>query len=191
MYSRKDATLPDNIEVRILKVTAIVRGTKETFWIVTSLLCDKKYPADEIRALYQRRWLVEKLIAEIKIWLGADVLRSKTEEGINKELYARIIAFNLIRWLILKAAKQHEGAAERISFAATVRLIAAFSLKMSTAPLWMLPSLYEELLERIASSIVPYRPGRVEPRLKKRDQKHYSILKISRAEWRTLNGIAA
>jgi putative transposase len=190
-YRHKDATLPDNIEVRILKVAAIVRGRKETFWIVTSLLCAEQYPADEIRALYQRRWLVEGLIGEIKIWLGADVLRSKTEEGIRKELCARIIAFNLIRWLILKAAKEHGESAERISFAATVRLIAAFSLKMSTAPFWMLPSLYEELLERIASSIVAYRPGRIEPRMKRRDQKHYPILKISRSEWRALNGIAA
>ena len=191
IYSHKDATLPDNIEVRILKVTAIVRGRKESFWIVTSLLCAENYPADEIRALYQRRWLVEGLIGEIKIWLGADVLRSKTEEGIQKEIYARIIAFNLIRWLMLRAAEQYGKDAGRISFAATVRLVAACSLKMSAAPFYMLPSLYADLLERIACSIVPYRPGRVEPRLKKRDQKHYSILKISRAEWRALNGIAA
>jgi hypothetical protein len=191
MYRHKDPTLPDNIEVRIIKTTAIIRGRKESFWITTSLLDDEKYPADEIKALYMRRWIVESLIEEIKIWLGADILRSKTVDGIRKELYARIIAFNLIRWLMLRAAKQHGESVERISFAATVRLIAAFSLKMSTAPLWMLPSLYADLLERIAGSIVPYRSGRVEPRLKKRDQKHYSILKISRAEWRALNGIAA
>jgi len=190
-YRHKDATLPESIEVRILKVTAIVRGRKESFWVVTSLLSAEQYPADEIRALYQRRWLVEGLIGEIKIWLGADVLRSKTEEGIQKELCARIIAFNLIRWLILKAAKEHGEAAERISFAATVRLIAAFSLKMSTAPFWMLPPLYEDLLEKIATSVVPCRPGRVEPRMKRRDQKHYPILKISRSEWRDINGIAA
>ncbi len=128
---------------------------------------------------------MESLIEEIKLWLGADVLRSKTEEGIQKELYARIIAFNLIRWLMLRAAEQYGKDAGKISFAATVRLIAAFSLKMSTAPLWMLPSLYADLLEKIAGCIiVPYRPGRIEPRLKKRDQKHYSI-------WRALNGIAA
>ena len=190
-YRHKDPTLPDNIEVRIIKTTAIIRGRKESFWITTSLIDDEKYPADEIKALYMRRWIVESLIEEIKLWLGADILRSKTVEGIRKELYARIIAFNLIRWLMLRAAKQHGESVERISFAATVRLIAAFSLKMSTAPFWMLPSLYADLLERIAGSIVPYRPGRVEPRLKKRDQKHYSILKISRAEWRALNGIAA
>jgi hypothetical protein len=190
-YRHKDPTLPDNIEVRIIRTTAIIRGRKELFWITTSLLDAEKYPADEIKALYMRRWIVEGLVEEIKIWLGGDVLRSKTVEGIHKELYARIIAFNLIRWLILRAARQHGESAERISFAATVRLIAAFSLKMSAAPLWMLPLLYKDLLERIADSIVPYRHGRIEPRMKKRDQKHYSILKISRAEWRALNGIAA
>ena len=191
MYRRKDPALPAYITVRMIRVKAMVRGRGELFWIATSLLCAERYPAEEIRALYQRRWLVEGLIGEIKIWLGADILRAKTVEGIQKELYSRIIAFNLIRWLILKAAKEHDKSAERISFAATVRLIAAFSLKMSTAPFWMLTSLYADLLETIASSIVPYRPGRVEPRAKKRDQKHYPILKISRAEWRVSYGIAA
>jgi hypothetical protein len=190
-YQHKDPALPDNIEVRIIKMTAIMRGRKELFWITTSLLDAEKYPADEIKALYMRRWIVEGLVEEIKIWLGGDILRSKTVEGIHKELYARIIAYNLIRWLILRAARQHGEISERISFAATIRLIAAFSLKMSVAPLWMLPLLYKDLLERIADSIAPYRPGRIEPRMKKRDQKHYSILKISRAEWRALNGIAA
>jgi hypothetical protein len=79
----------------------------------------------------------------------------------------------------------------RISFSATVRLTASYSLKMSIAPFWMLSMLYDDLLERIANSKVPYRPGRIEPRLKKRDQKHYGLLKISRKEWKMTNAIAA
>ncbi|MEW6571554.1 MAG: hypothetical protein AB1390_10345 [Nitrospirota bacterium] len=55
----------------------------------------------------------------------------------------------------------------------------------------MLPILYDDLLERIANSKVAYRPGRIEPRLKKRDQKHYGILKISRDEWKAVNAMAA
>jgi len=146
---------------------------------------------EEIRLLYRKRWKMERLIEEIKIWLGADVLRSKTVEGIYKELYARLIAFSLIHWLILKASERHQKDVQRISFSAAVRLMATYSMKMSVAPFWMLPLLYEELLEKVASSIVPYRPERIEPRLKKRDQKHYGLLKISRAEWRAVNCLAA
>lgn len=191
MYRRKDHTLPQSINVRVIKTKTRVRGQRQTFWLVTSLLYAKRYPAEEIKILYKKRWKLEGLIEKIKIWLGADVLRSKTEEGIYKELYARVIACNLIHWLMLKAAKKHRKVMGRISFSATVRLTASYSLKMSIAPFWMLPMLYEALLEQIASSKVPYRPGRIEPRLKKRDQKHYGLLKISRKQWRTVNAMAA
>jgi hypothetical protein len=191
MYRRKEHTLPQSIDVRVIKVKARVRGQKETFWLVTSLLYAKRYPAEEIIILYKKRWKIEELIKEIKIWLGADVLRSKTEEGIYKELYARVIAGNLIHWLMLKATKKNRKDMERISFSATVRLTASYSLKMSVAPFWMLPLLYDDLLERIANSKVACRPGRIEPRLKKRDQKHYGLLKISRKEWKAINALAA
>lgn len=191
VYRREDPTLPKSIWVRVIKAGARIRGKKETFWLVTSLLDAKRYPAQAITLLYKKRWKVEGLIEEIKVWLSADVLRSKTDEGICKELYARIIAFNLVHWLILKAAKRHRKKADRISVSATLRLTATYSLKISTAPFWRLSLLYEDLLEKIAYSEVPYRPDRIEPRLKKRDQKHYPMLKISRAEWRAINGIAA
>lgn len=191
LYCRKDPTLSKSIRVRAIKTEIRIRGKKETLWLITSLLDAKKYPSQEIKLLYKKRWKVEGLIEELKIWLSADILRSKTEEGIYKEMYARIIAFNLIHWLILKASKKHQKDPERISISATLRLTAVYSLKMSTAPFWKLKLLYEDLLEKVAYSKVPYRPDRLEPRMKRRDQKHYSILKISRMEWRNINGLAA
>ena len=191
VYRRKDPTLPETIKVRAIRTKATVRGRKETFWLITSLVDGKKYPVEEIRALYKKRWAIEGLIKELKLWLGADVLRSKSPEGIYKELHARIIASNLIHWLIVKAAYEHQRDAERISFTATVRLTASFSLKMSSAPSWKLPILYRELLEKVACSTVLGRPGRIEPRMRKRDVKHYGYLRISRSEWRMAKGIAA
>lgn len=49
-------------------------------------------------------------------------------------------------------------------------LTASYSLKINMAPFWRLPSLYEDLLEKVSYSKVPYRSNRLEPRLKKRDQ---------------------
>ncbi len=116
IYRRKDPTLPQSIRVRMIKAKSRVRGRKESFWLATSLLCAKRYPAEEIKLQYKKRWKIEGLIEEIKIWLDADVLRSKTVEGIYKELYARVIVFNLLHWLILKASKKHKKEADRISF---------------------------------------------------------------------------
>ena len=187
----QDRTLPKVVPVRIIQTQAKVRGQRETFWIVTSLLDPKQYPAHEIQGWYKKRWKVEGLIEELKVWLGADVLRSKTGEGVLKEIYARIIGLNLMHWLILKAGKKHGKSPERLSVSATLRLTAAQSLKMSTAPAWHLPELFEQLLDRIASSTVPYRLDRTEPRMVKRSHQHYSSLKISRAEWRSLHATAA
>ena len=185
-HRRQNPCLPKFILVRLIQTTVKIKGKKETFWIATSLLDAHQYPAQEIQGWLKKRWKVETLIEELKVWLNADVLRSKTPEGIYKELYARIIGLNLIHWLILKSAQKHAREPERMSLSAALRLAIAYSLKMSTAPAWLLPSLYETLLDHIAFSTVPCRPDRMEPRMIKRERKHYPKLKISRAEWRNM-----
>jgi hypothetical protein len=186
-HRREDTTLPASIAVRMIEVAVSIRGKTQTLWLATSLLDAAQYPAKEITALYKKRWEVETLIEEQKIWLGSDVLRSKTSAGIKKELFARIITGNLIHWLILKASEKYNVDPTRISITAATRLIHYYSIRMSEASCARLPYLYDQLLFTIAESIVPYRPNRSEPRAKRRDQKHYSILHVSRSQWRREN----
>lgn len=188
---KQDPTLPEFIPVRMIQTTAPIRGKKQTFWIATSLLDPKKYAASEIQTLYKKRWRVETLIEELKVWLSADILRSKTVDGVEKEMTARIIASNLIHWLILKSAKKHPIKLDRISVSATLRLATAYSLKMSNAPSWQLWPLYEQLLQHVAHSVVPYRPDRIEPRMQKREHRHYPKLKMPRSEWKQIFAMAA
>jgi hypothetical protein len=188
---QQDPTLPKKIQVRVIQTTAKIDGKRQEFWIATNLADTVKYPKQEIIEWQKKRWKVETLIEEMKIWLGADVLRSKTTEGIYKELYARIIGLNLIHWLILKAAEKHNEKIDRLSVSAALRLSTSYSLKMSTAPAWQLPILYDELFERITISKVPYRPNRLEPRTKKRRSRKYPRLKMSRTQWRQMHCMAA
>ena len=190
-YRNINSQWPEKIIVRIIQMSAKLEGRRETSWVVTSLLNAEVYPAHEICGWLKKRWKVEGLIEELKIWLGADVLRSKSVEGVFKEVYARIIGLNLFHWLILKAARKHQQEPERLSVSAALRLAAAQSLKMSTAPAWQLLSLFEELLQNIARSRIPYRPDRIEPRMIKRDRNKFPILKITRPEWRNLHTMAA
>ena len=188
-YLREDPALPKTITVRMIKTTAKVDGRRESFWVATSLLNPKKYPATEVVSWQKKRWKVETLIEEMKIWLGVDILRSRSAEGIYKEIYARIMGLNLIHWLILKAASKHCQKPDRLSISSALRLAASYSLKMSTAPAWQLPLLYEQLLERIAKARVTYRPDRLEPRMKKREPRNYPRLRITRSEWRLANAM--
>lgn len=186
-YRRKDPSLPTFIEVRLVGVKVSGRKSPrlKPIWLVTSLLDPTRYPAAELVELYGRRWGIETLFGQLKINLHADVLRSQAVDGVQKELTARIIALNCVHGLILQAAKTHHVDPMRVSFSGTVRAILTFSPHFATAPPWRLRSLEQALLRTIAHRLVPYRPGRIEPRAVTRERKHYPHLNTTRKLWRT------
>lgn len=166
------------------------RGNKITH-LVTSLMKATEYPADEIREFYTMRWPVEITLRDLKHPLSADVLRSRTVEGVGKEVAAKVTALNLVRCLMLETADRHECDASRLSFAQCRRVAVAYSLKMSAAPVRTLPDLFEEMLTQMAFVVNPRRPGRVEPRAVRREFKHFQRLKTTRSEWRANYGLSA
>ena len=159
--------------VRFIQTVVRVRGERKVVWLVTSLLDDKLYPAKEIVELYGRRWRIETLIREVKINFSADVLRSKTPEGVRKEITARLVAINVVRTIMLEAAKDYGVDPVRISFSHAVRAIISFAPALASEPLWKLLEIYKAMLTQIASHLVPERPGRNEPRIVTRGRKHY------------------
>jgi hypothetical protein len=189
-HRRKDPTLPHGILARFIRVRARIRGKDEEVWLVTSLLDHQKYPADETARLYLQRWRIETVFRQLKVACGADVLRSKKVSGIRKEIAARVMAVNLTRIIMIEAAKKHDRDPNRLSFSAALCEVVSTSLKMSTAPAWQLPALYQLMLDNIAKAVVPERPGRNEPRATTREKKDYPRLKGSRAEWRRKNAAA-
>ncbi len=184
-YLRNDATLPTWIPVRFIRARWRVRGQAQTEWLVTSLLDPKTYPSAEITELYARRWRIETLLEELKIGLSADVLRSLTPEGIHKEIAARMTALNVVRSIMLEAAAE-KGIEDplRLSFVFALRAILSFSPALGTEPLWKVKDIYQTMLEEIAAHGVSFRPGRSEPRMIRRDRKHYPMLTTTRAKWR-------
>jgi hypothetical protein len=186
-YRREDPTLPATVIVRLIRVIIRSRGKRQVTWLVTSLLDAKAYPAKEIVELYARRWRIETLFRQVKIDLSADVLRSKSAEGVQKEIIGRLMAVNIVRMIILEAAIQHRIDPLRISFVHATRAILAFAPALATEPVWKLPMIYRTMLREIASHVVPERPGRIEPRAITRERKHYPHLHITRRAWRLPN----
>ena len=185
IYRRQDPTLPSSITVRFIKAKLRIRGRLSVVWLATSLLDAQRYPAQQIVALYARRWRIETLFREFKITLSADVLRSQSPEGVRKEIIARLAALNIVRSIMLEAAA--EGKMDdplRISFVHAVRAIISFSAALSRVPLALVWNVYEAMLVEIASHVNPERPGRLEPRAVCRERKHYPSLRMTRAQWR-------
>jgi Transposase DDE domain len=170
--------LSSQITVRIIRFTAAIRGQRcRRVTLVTTLLDPKIYPADQIIALYARRWRLELCLRELKTLMGMDQLRCKTPEMVQKELLAYLIAHNLIRCLMAQAVARHAVELDRVSFKGSVDALRQFSAAIAQARNRKVrKQLWEDLLLNLARDLVPKRTGRQEPRAVKRRPKPYPLL---------------
>lgn len=115
--------------------------------------------------LYHRRWEIETSYFELKIVLKLKSLRSHTPASLEYELAGRVVYYLLTRWLIVVAAEKHGLDPLRISFTNAVRELEQMRAALVTGnPDWVRRVLLPRLLERMASHLVPLRPGRHYPR---------------------------
>lgn len=149
-------SIPDSIVVREIRRTIARNGFRPiTVTVVTTLLDDNMYAADEIVELRLSRWLIETNLRHLKITLGMDHLKCKTLEGVRKERLVFLLVYNLIRLVMLTAARRQKASPNRLSFADT---LAWLTLAAMTHNPDTLPRLKVNRL----------RPGRTEPRAIKR-----------------------
>lgn len=123
--------------------------------------------------LYHLRWQIETTFAEMKIGQQMEGgFRSRTAAGISYEVAGHVVLYLLVRWLIVEAAVAHGVDPLRISFCNALReLQQVWTTIVVSSPQWVARALLPRLLERIASHLVPLRPGRSYPRKKKRKGK--------------------
>ena len=177
-------SLPDQITLRLIRYPVLIAGFRPRHIIlVTTLLDPALYPASEMAELYRRRWRVELFLRHIKTTLGLDQLTCKTPDMLYKELLMRLIAYNLIRCLMVESASIHDVALERISFKGTASTLRQFSKVIAeTKSRRHRARLINDMLECLARDLLPDRPNRVEPRNTKRRRKAYPVLTKPRAE---------
>lgn len=183
-WSREEwEALPESLPLRLIRLYVRTPGFRtRVVTLVTTLTDAEAYPAEKIRALYGQRWGVELHFHQIKILLGLDILRCKSPDLVEKETLMHLIAYNLIRLFMQKAADEHQVDLGRISFKGaldTVRHFAA-AIHAARATPRKQDSLIEQMLTTIASDTVPKRPARSEPRVKKRRAKNYHLLTTPR-----------
>lgn len=72
--------------------------------LVTTLLDEQRYPAADLVRLYHQRWEIETAYLELKSsMLNGRVLRARTPAGIEQEVYALLVTYQLIRTAIADA----------------------------------------------------------------------------------------
>jgi hypothetical protein len=158
--------LPQTITVREIRRTIQRNGFLPiTVTIATTLLDPNAYPADELIELRLTRWMIETNIRHLKTTLGMEVLKCKTLEGVRKERLVFLLVYNLIRMVMLQAARQQGVNVNRLSFADALAWLRHGDI-----------SVCPEL------KINPFRPGRLEPRALKRAKKQYPYMTQPRAK---------
>lgn len=161
--------LPESLVVRELRFWIAARGQRtRVVTIATTLLDPALYPKAKIAELYGVRWRVETHFGELKTTLKMRKVKSKTSQGVLKELAVYALVYNLVHCLMCDAAAAQGVEPHRISFIDAVRWL------LSAAPGEELPPLI----------INPHRPDRHEPRVVKDLQDTYTKMTQPRTQLR-------
>ena len=110
------------VRVRVIDAQISVKTTDGTrtsgYRLITTLLDPRTHPAGDLIRLYHRRWEIETAYLEIKSSiLGGRVLRARTPEGIDQEIYALLTVYQAIRTAITDATDSLPGTSpDRASF---------------------------------------------------------------------------
>jgi hypothetical protein len=161
--------LPASLRVRECRyrITIPGRRTREVT-LVTTLLNRRRYSLRALARLYGLRWQVEGHLRDLKQTLGLDVLHCQTFLGVLKELAFFVTVYNLVRRVMQEAARRQQVPVQRISFTDALR--------------WLCAARPGEPLRRLI--VLRERPGRAEPRVKKRRPKQYKWMTKPRAKLR-------
>jgi len=172
-------------EVMLMRQVTVDARDKENraerFKVITTIL-DASIDGGQIGDLYERRWEGEVDIRSIKSVMHMDILRCKAPEMVRKEIWAHLLAYNLLRTVMAVAAGEKGLEPRQVSFKGAKQAVTAFAPKLEASRPKARPALIDAMLAVIAYHRVGDRPGRWEPRARKRRPKPGARLTQPRAE---------
>jgi hypothetical protein len=162
------AVLPQCITVRIVEYVIEQKGFRTRRVLIATTLLDEGIWSDaKIAELYGHRWQIETCFNHLKTTMKMNVLRCKTLEGVKKELAIYLLAYNLIRLMMLGAAQTQNVSVWRISFIDVMRWLAVKMIGLSGVDRFI---------------VNPDRRGRCQLRVLRRRMKEYDLLTRPRRE---------
>jgi hypothetical protein len=140
--------------------------------MVTTMTCAKTASKESLKALYKQRWSVQLDIRNIKETMGMNVLSCRTPEMALKEIWVYLLAYNLLRLLMVQSAITTSIRPREISFKHCLQVWLIWSCQIDTSN----DEQISTLLVIMGQQRVGMRPGRIEPRAVKRKPKAYPLL---------------
>src|SRR5438093_436782 len=165
-------TLPATLRVRAVRVHH--RGFRP-YLVFTSLLDPIAYPAAELVALYHERWELELTFDEVKTHTleRAEALRSQAPTRVEQEVWGLLLAYNLLRLVMSRAAPRAAVPPLRLSYRHALLALRGFWHTAWLSPPGVLPRRLEALLDELALFVLPERRPRRYPRAVKIKMSNY------------------
>lgn len=127
IHDSADRARRQGITVRVIEymLQNSATPTEDSYRLITTVLDADHVPGLELAALYHERWEIEGVFDELKTHLrgASTVLRSKTPELVQQELWGLLLAHFAIRQLMAQAAWHQELDPDCLSFTHAVRVI--------------------------------------------------------------------
>jgi hypothetical protein len=182
--------LPATMEMRMISFWYEDRdGATKKMVLATTLLDHDTYHWIELGELYATRWDIELRLRDVKTTLGMEALNVKTPAMARKSLAMALLGFNLVKATCRRSVANHPQKWKLISFKGALDAIKSVQSLFSAAAAKSKKHLarrMDEMLALISTKCLEVRPGRWEPRMKKKRPKPFPFLDRPRQEYKEM-----
>ena len=128
--------------------------------LVTTLVDPTRYPKAKLAELYQMRWQATEVnLKHLKTTLGLEMSTAKTPEMVKKDVWMHLLAYNLLRTLMWRAASTHSSVpALRLSLQGTRQQFNHVRPALATVPNAQRDQQYHPLYDPHCSAHRPCSP---------------------------------
>jgi hypothetical protein len=167
------------LAIRVVEAQIRITTTAGThtgdYRLITTLLDPNTYPAAELIRLYHQRWEIETAYLELKSSiLGGRVLRARTPDGIDQEIHALLITYQVLRTAMVDATDSQPGLdPDRASFSTALNTARDQIVHAAGVITGTVIDLIGVIGTHILNNLLPDRRLRVKTRMIKRSNSKY------------------
>jgi hypothetical protein len=175
-YQSRFGGIPIRVIDADITIATIAGQTSGRYRLLTTLLDPHRYPALEIVQLYHERWEIETTYLELKASiLGGRVLRARTPTGVQQEVYALLLTYQILRTAMADATTTQPGTnPDRASFTIALNTARDLIIQATGIIADTTIDLCGHIGRQVLNNLMPDRRVRTNPRTVKRAMSKYN-----------------
>lgn len=177
--------MPTSIELREIRYVITTPGRKQDPFVIVTTMTDvdgdDAVQYEELAELFGFRWNAELDIRSIKTHMNLNHLRCKSPKMVRKEFWVTMLAYNAIRTTALGSAWICGTRPRDVSFVSCCQFVLAAWDLIDTKTGVGRRIYCVSRLKQIGKCLVGQRPGRFEPRVRKKRGSSYKLMMQPRA----------